>query len=483
MKFQRVKFWTPYLVVLSICAILLACDPAVQIRHNSDSIIHVLAASDHWTPFFWGQDRLGMFYSLPAILVSSWIDKLILTNTLQVALLLVLIPVFSRWLFRRKNAWRYGWLSALIAIAFISPGEVFLMAVEHPEYPGGLLPGVGALLLFRRTDKWRWTAIPLMLLAAWVNITVPVFLGGLVFLKHLTEGRNWNWQNFAQKCCLLVGSLLLILIPTKILMNPQMDTSIALAPVHTWIPGFLSLWKNAIGAMTPLAVIIVISTIGNLILNRGRITSASLIVPLGALGFSFFLGMLEHVGAPGHGEYRACYLVPVFIILLCSPGVFIGRLLERFEDQGNLNVKVSPWWALTLPVFVFSQTGLPSKSKIHEVFDLKYGAASRSFIDAEISHIGGISWFIFDHAFYTNHLISPERAIFAVKPLGFRDSAFSHHSLVSDPSSILVGVPGRSAIGPFTLDSSGREFQIQLQEVKSTDEVDIYEISLAEKEE
>ncbi len=418
-----------------------------------------------------------MPYSLPAMVVTDWFDKLIITNILHLIMLLALMPVFSRWLFRRENAWLYGFLSLAVLAIVITPGEVFLMAVEHPEYAGGLLPGLLGLLVFRRDDRLRLFAIPLMLFASWVNITVPVFLGGLVFLKHLTESREWQWKRFLQKALLLAGSMGLVLVVTKATVETQMHTSIALSAPSEWLPGLMNLWQNAFQGMTLLMTVIFVSTLGNLVISGKKLTSASMIVPLGALGFSGFLALLEHVGAPGHGGYRSCYMVPVILILLCAPGLFLGQLIEKL----GVRSKISPVWIAVLPVIVLARTGLPSRAAIIEVFDAKYGHNADQLIELEATHIGGISWYIFDNLFYTNYLLQGSDHP-PLEAYGFRDTPFRHKIDLNRLDQIRIGVPHEYDYeeDPFWINRFDDEIAIIPDSKETSDKVSVYRVKKRE---
>ena len=82
-----------YSLTLLACAIYSAFNPDLQIYQNSDSLIHVLSAGEHWTPYYWGQDRLGMFYSLFGIPFDDLFTKLLVMNSLQLFVALLFFPL------------------------------------------------------------------------------------------------------------------------------------------------------------------------------------------------------------------------------------------------------------------------------------------------------------------------------------------------------------------------------------------------------
>ena len=106
--------WSIIIVAFLCSAVLLAYKPAIQIWHNSDSVTHALASHDTWTPYFWGQDRLGMFFSLLGMGIDDPVNNLLFLNVLFILFVFIMFPLWGYWLTRSKSGIYGGVLASIL---------------------------------------------------------------------------------------------------------------------------------------------------------------------------------------------------------------------------------------------------------------------------------------------------------------------------------------------------------------------------------
>lgn len=419
------------LVIGTLClSLITALDKYVQSHHNSDSVTHSLASHDTWTPFFWGQDRLGMLYSLLGAGIKDPVNNLLFLNVVFVLCVLVMFPLWGYWLTRSRVGFCGGLLASFIYAFLPGAREIFVSSVEHPEYAGALVLGFGGMIFLDAIQKPQITkkvwleiiaGLILLMLAAWVNITIPIFLGGFFVLRWLVY--RTRWQYLCIRLAILIFAFFSILIPTKLFAHTEMDTSLGIVGVSQWVKGYIALFENSIEEFQYLYFIIFVS-LGIipflLVTKKGRqfIPSSFIVCMVGGAGFLGCLALLEHVGAPGFGNYRSCYSVVTVFALFLGSCIFLHRLLDYLVPN--------KWFILLgLPMAIGANVfyrGIPSKKEIVQTYENEWGWAVNVIIDNECTHIGGNSWYTYDLLFYTNYklkMMGEERRVY---PFTFRDT-------------------------------------------------------------
>src|SRR4051794_37596076 len=107
----------------SSAVVLLASSVAVVIglgrfheRHNADSLLPILVSLQHWTPYFWGQDRFGMLVPLIAEPIRSPFFNLLAQAWLTTAAALLAPFLVARFLATDQEWFAAGALAAALLL-------------------------------------------------------------------------------------------------------------------------------------------------------------------------------------------------------------------------------------------------------------------------------------------------------------------------------------------------------------------------------
>ena len=157
--------------------------------HHSDSMIPVLVSLQAWTPFYWGQDRLGMLVPLLVWPVRSPFGNLLAQGFVNVFCVLAAFVLLARYV--RRDA-SYPVLGAVGAAAFLvlaPPFYRFDLMMNH-NFGIWLALGLAGLIAAesragRVTGPRLLLALVLILLAHWVYLAAGYYLVVLVGFRAL----------------------------------------------------------------------------------------------------------------------------------------------------------------------------------------------------------------------------------------------------------------------------------------------------------
>jgi hypothetical protein len=143
-------------------------------RHSADSLIPVFVSLEHWTPFYWGQDRFGMLLALIAVPVRDGLWNLLVQNMLSAGLLFLGIVAMQR----RTDAG----VPALVAtttlgLLLIWPApqvQRLLLTTDQSYAPALGLAGMACALLRRSETPLHIGAVVLLCLSSWLNAGVAL---------------------------------------------------------------------------------------------------------------------------------------------------------------------------------------------------------------------------------------------------------------------------------------------------------------------
>jgi len=432
----HVIFWFLIIVGSLVSVVVRTFDISVQGEHNSDSITHSLASFDVWSPYFYGQDRLGMLFSLPGMWISDPVDNLLFLNALFIGFVFLMFPVWGYWLTRSKSG-VYGGVLAAILYTLLGDGRaVFVTSVEHPEYAGAIMLGFTGMILLdqvrdmkmnRRALMFEITGGAFLMLASWVNITIPIFLGGFYVLRWLYYRTRWKF--LCMRVGLLFAAFAVVLVTTKLLVKSEMNTSVAIVGLGKWWLNLKCLVVNSVSEFHDYWLIAGVGLVCLLVLflvknDKHKVPVSSLVCYTGGIGFLGFLAILQHVGAPHHGECRSCYSVATVFAILLGGGIAIQRVLELAKVK-----YVHPVLALTGCVYLCLTVGAPSKEKVVGEFERKWGGWRDLMVKYDCTHIGGNSWFTYDVMFYTNYHYYLNGSDKRLYPYTFRDTPYREDAL------------------------------------------------------
>ena len=177
--FELPRLW-PYLLICALAAVCLDLS-RIHDYHSSDSLLPVLVSLQHWTPFFWLQDRVGMLVPLLTMPLCHPFTNLLAQDCLYIFSGLAAFLLLARYMLRDQTYAIVGMVSALVFVALAPPGWCFNLFI-NTFYGVWLALGLGGLVLLdvptSRRLTWRRIvgALGLLILAHWAYIATAVFL-------------------------------------------------------------------------------------------------------------------------------------------------------------------------------------------------------------------------------------------------------------------------------------------------------------------
>jgi hypothetical protein len=209
-----------YLLLNALAAVWLAFSGIHQ-SHNADSIMFTLISIYKLSPFYWQQDRIGMLVPGIASICPDPIFNLVLQTGLMTFAGLCL-PLLLAELIYPHPASRAAATFANAAMFLLAPNRIIENLLYECCYPLAMTLGCAGALVLGRGPGWpRWWRIVIatafLLLACWVYVGVPLWLGPLMLIRGWTQpGEHWpaeGWRALLRPalhprtmlgCCLLV---------------------------------------------------------------------------------------------------------------------------------------------------------------------------------------------------------------------------------------------------------------------------------------
>jgi len=163
-------------VLILACAVSYAIAAGTPAdRHNADSLIPVFVSLEHWTPFFWGQDRFGMLLALIARPIRDGLWNLLVQNMLSAGLLLLGIAAALG----RPVGVAVMVATTTIGLLLVWPTssvQLLLLTTNQSYAPALGLAGLAGAMV--RPGEWRLYAgaVALLCLSAWLNAGVALLV-------------------------------------------------------------------------------------------------------------------------------------------------------------------------------------------------------------------------------------------------------------------------------------------------------------------
>lgn len=427
--------------MLIAVAIWMATSEELLQFHHADSILYSLASTQAWTPYYWGQDRLGLLYPLLAMGIDDPLWNLWAINSMTVAAGLASF-LLAGWYFASRRVGALTGLAMSGLCVLVVPHFVnFAIFIAHPEYLGSLVWALAALLVLdppgrrQRPGVWRMgLAGVLMLLATWVNVTIVVFLAPAVLVRSLLRPtpqgggvwrRVWRGGFLASVAVMAVGLAAGMLLPKLLASGPEYyHTSFALTPPHTWPGAWLKLLRQehaprlgrlAIAPAVAGAVLLIVRAMGWISRERFRQGARALLALLASAVCWFLLvGTLKHVASPGFGEFGLRYIILSMVFVVLSPIAMFAVLLAGCRRVAAGVVLLLAAGLLNgLPIIY----GLPSEATVMAAFEDRIGPRCRDVIATDCTHVAGHYWHTMDTVWYTNLLLKRQgidREVYAI---------------------------------------------------------------------
>jgi hypothetical protein len=380
-----------WLLLLVIClAAWIDCGPIHRLQ-NADSILPSLISIQHWTPFFWGQDRFGMLVPLLAVPFRNPFVNLLVQDWLTIAAALAAPFLAARYLVDDRSWIAAGALTNACLLLITSDRFRFEWLITQP-YAVSMTLALAALLIFDRPSRARAAAASLlMLLAHWVNLTTCLVLVPLVVARR----SGAMVRALMLTASGTVGGALFRSFSTA----PRTTTNIV--PAGDWPKAWLELLRTTWAGMShpgALVALAILATIAGIRMSsrkegaRGSV-DAPISAFFAALSYWAIVGTFEHVRL---NEYYARYVFPSDLLLAVGAALLIVMPLWP-------NRRVVP--ALACTVFAASVVfnyGVPSVRRVRTHMDRTIGLLTPTIEAAGATVVAGEYWNVWPAVFHAN---------------------------------------------------------------------------------
>jgi hypothetical protein len=426
------------LAVMAIVAAWIDLGP-IHKFHNSDTLVPVLASLYRWTPFYWGQNRLGALLPLLACPFKHPMVNMLVQYGLATWLALSAFFLGARYVMG-KGPWLAA--GAIGAAIYIIPGiewTRFVLLMGHHEYGTSLAIGLaGLLILDRPIDRRRWPIAALgclcFLLASWVNMAVVATLLPIVLTRDIIRGANnvtpqSRAQGSAPRPGLAqrVGSALVCATARRVgALSASIAAAYALSkvapyraaykldPLGEWGHTCLRMWQEAWGYIDPAcwlaagALVLLCAAVALCAKSRKQALLAGLAAAApfvaGALGNCLMMGATNW---PRQNDYAARYLTPSFTMLFLATGAFSSAAVLRLPRP--VVQRVANWLlVVALAAVMIVMYPAPSLAKVRSALDGRTGSLTQEVLAAKCTHIMGSYWNVWAGVFHAN-LVNYER--------------------------------------------------------------------------
>jgi hypothetical protein len=446
--------------------------------HNGDALIPVLVSLYRWTPFYWGQDRLGMLLPLLAMPFRNPLTNLLVQMGLSSFATLVSMCLLARYTLPR-GLWQLAALLSAIGFLALAPAWMrFETLAVHQPYGLSLALALSGLSLLEHPHGWQscWrvvTALVLLLLAYWVNISVAVLCPALVLLRWRIQasgvvrsaalaglpqpslGRRLGKQ-YAELVQSDVGrTLVLLAIATAIGLALKSiaasdSTRIRFTPLQEWPMAWVrsaeSTWHIftsrewlVLQLITPLTATALLIGLPRLREAARPALYAGLVLALVALLYACVIAGTDHVK---QNAYAYRYLIPSLLLLQSASAAIavspLGAVLQRhaWAVRWLTPIGMLGLWAAAIVGF-----GFPSLTGVRQDIDRQLGQRTAELLAANCTHIAGNYWDVWPAMFHGNLVLHERGEMRVLWGLSHRSLAtqalWSHIPL----DKVRVGVP------------------------------------------
>jgi hypothetical protein len=444
--------------------------------HNGDALIPILVSLYRWTPFYWGQNRLGMLLPLLAMPFRNPLTNLMVQMGLSTFAALVSMCLLARYTLPR-GLWQLAALLSAAGFLALAPTWIRFEILAVQPYGLSFALALGGLSLLEHPHGWpsRWrvaTALALLLLAHWVNFSMAVLCPALVLLRWRLQasgaarpaapaglpqpslGRRLG-KLYVELVQSDVGrALVLLAIATAtglaLSSGASGSTRLRFIPPQEWPLAWVrfaeATWHMftsrawlVFQLATPLAA-------AALLIGLPRLREAAR--PALRAGFGLTLVALLYAGVIAGTEYAKRndyayrYLIPSLLLLQsASAAVAVSPLAAVLQRQARMARWLTPVGMLGLWAAAIVGFGLPSLTGVRQDIDRQLGQRTAELLAANCTHIAGNYWDVWPAMFHAN-LVLHERGERRVL-WGLSDRSLATKALWSQIplDKVRVGVP------------------------------------------
>ena len=447
----------------------------LEYSQHADSLVLTLASLQHWTPYFWYQDRYGMLIPLLTIPVHNPLTNMMLQSALGILAAFAAGFLLVSYFFQDSRVW---WVAAALQnvwlILLASKDVQFNWLVDLPYAPSFAL-GFASLILSRKGRTVA--ALILMLLSHWVNIGAYLVLLPIVVFRYLITRER---RELIKDLALVALGTLVGTLGKSFADAPRTPTS--LDPVALWPSAWLQLFQHVreSGMDRPhiyLLWMIVPAMVGTIVvfLLRQRkyplLVAASLVI-VGVLNW-LFVGTLFWVRA---NLYHQRYVFSSLFLFAMALAVLTVAPFQNAPEQGRRWAAIAA--ALAILVSGAVVYGKPSRSQVQRDMDQRYGTHTADILASQATLVAGYYWTVWPAVFDANLALYRRGEHRTIYGLSFRDNptlrdwALERSVCAAAP----VGDPARTQFGSFGseaeewMNKSPRHFKF----VRRINTIDLY---------
>ena len=423
-----------------------------QFGQHADSLVPVLVSLQHWTPYYWVQDRYGMFIPLLAIPFHNPLTNMMVQSVLGIFAGLAASFLLVGYFFDDSPIWLVAAaLQNIWLFLLVTKGVQFDWLVDQP-YALSMALGFAALVLVRKR-RWR-SGLLFMILSHWVNAGAFVVLIPLVLLRHIaSKEKRGLWAELG----ISAAGMLAGMLGTKLAKAPK--TTTAIGPISTWPAGWLQLFQHArefvIANSSVLWWMIIPAVVGiaALLITRSRKYPLSVAAGFVLTGVAswLFVGTLVWVNL---NLYSPRYMFSSLFLFAMAMAV---ATVSPFQ---NATTRLSGFTAIAATGLLFVAAafvyGVPSRGRVQRDIDQRYGALTAEIVDSHATVVAGNYWTIWPAVFDANLMLYRRREHRVVYGLTYRaEPSFLDWAL---QRSVCAAVPLGDREAEFWMANSPRHF-------------------------
>lgn len=421
----------------AVCvAVVLAMGDRLLVHLNADGLIPVLVSLQRWTPFFWGQDRVGMLLPALAWPINHPMWNLIAQLAMAGAMTAGAFMLPPRFFFGRRAGYLVGGLSLLLFLALAGDRQIHRTVHEQHHYGSSItlcFLGLWCLSAWAGAAQ-RWRLMGLislaagacgLLLAGWLNaaillsiVPMVIVYCGLASVSWSTRRLNLQWPVFAR---LAVGTTVLAgmsfvgnMVFSRVAAEHR--SYVGVLDVAHWLDCWQQLLANtwheklAAGWGWALAGVLLVAIFG-LALRPGRRGvgqggAAIVAMIIAAIVQLAFFGILDVVYRNGA---RPRYMDAALVILSAA---IVGTLacvwLAQLPKQYRTGLAAAA--LLLLPVLAVTRFGLPSPDRARLAINQHLGTNTQAILESNCTHVAGSSWTVVPAVFHANLVLYEQGA-------------------------------------------------------------------------
>ena len=442
--FRSPPVWC-YLLLNALAAVWLAFS-SIHAHHNSDSLVSSLSSLYAWTPYFWHQDRVGMFVPLLTSVCSDPMGNLILQTGIMAFAGLCLPLALAELIYPHPVGRLAETLANVTMLAFSSHLITNTFLLEY-YYPLAMSLGCTGLLVLRRGSGWPswWRVVGSAVclgVACWVYIGLPIWLGPLALVRAwLQPGEPWPGFNrsvflrpllHARSLIGLASIVATFLVNYLLIQASQHEriryraTPTISVPQSDWVKSWRAFWnyvQELHGTTTWESVAVGMAVLGQAATLALRvrpgypIVRAAIILLIPAAIEVLFMGTRHWPALNGHhpryvlGALESVQLT--FALLTALPLARIAAERGRWLCFGIA--------AAALFCVIADRYGFPSASRPRHEIDIHTGRWTAPLLAADVDALGGDYWSVWPTLFHTNMVLrerGERRCIIAVSYRG-----------------------------------------------------------------